>query len=847
MEFFVFLLLFLGQTDAKIISRPNVGIIFTQEQDVTINPTYWHHTVAIPLNVSLWEPYDTVCARNTTELCRTIDTVNTLYYKTSIQLQAQVSNIQSEIFQLAMAKNSLRDKRGLFDILGKGAKAVFGVATMDDVKVLAKHIAQLQTLVSDSDHNRKTDITTLHSYQVQADQRMDHLASHLESLDNALLNMSSKFDNFQLIMKDYMTYADMVARHSILFNDTFHLISWISQYNIRLSSLANTHTILQSLLHDIPHLVDGKLTPNIISPSLIRSLLSEVDNNLRSTDAKLTVACGLDYFYRNTGTVVSALHDNALFIKLNIPLTFKHSPFNLFMIDVLPVPTDETNEMYTILSDISPFLLLSSDNSSFLPLTFSQKNRLFDLAHPLNFIPKPVTQNNCIINVYFDIHDQVSKTCRLKILHKPNFPHDRVYLLPDFTYLMYTPNTKWLLKCPDRVDEVVSHSGIFTVTLQCKCFLSANAVSYTAAHTQCDDSTHTVSYSSNFLVYSSLYQSLNLQLNISKFSSEPIHFQLPASVIDSVKLHSLEKLDQSTNSEALHAFKPSSFNTDTSLYQYMNWFQSSTGSAFLSITSIILICFNVLLLTVVIVGAIKFRKMQIALATLSAVQSAKAIRFTLPTPTNMYYPPITISVPQWQTILLGLVLLCTTLVLLTLLYIWYHIPNLHSPLRRTHSQVVLSLSSDNIFLQLPLLSLPIDVLLPAQASQLPLLKISFSFSLLGPYAKLHWISRTLPAVHGFVSLPSKVRISFPQAFRLCRLLTQPHLCHIHYVTVSQIHLLTQLQASPPSPYHLLSSAPHDSSPPSSPTAPSPLYPKLNDTSSAPPSDSPPAVLSVVMS
>ena len=97
-----------------------------------------------------------------------------------------------------------------------------------------------------------------------------------------------------------------------------------------------------------------------------------------------------------------------------------------------------------------------------------------------------------------------------------------------------------------------------------------------------------------------------------------------------------------------------------------------------------------------------------------------------------------------------------------------------------------------------LLSLPIDIILSAQASQLLLLKISFSFTLLGPYAKFHYLLLSLLSI-----------------------------CHIHYVTVSQIPLLTTATSFPTFPIHFLPSVSIDSSPPSSTTAPSHSYSSLS--------------------
>ena len=147
---------------------------------------------------------------------------------------------------------------------------------------------------------------------------MDHLAKHLTSIDDVLINISKEIRKITIPPN----YQDKLLRKAI------YIISWNSNFTVQLLALAELVLSFQLLLHDIPHLVEGMLTPNIIFPTTLDNVLHTIDKEMRTMNYNFQPACDSEHFYRHKHAVISTLQDDHIFIKLKIPITSKPFEFS---------------------------------------------------------------------------------------------------------------------------------------------------------------------------------------------------------------------------------------------------------------------------------------------------------------------------------------------------------------------------------------------------------------------------------------------------------------------------------------------------------------------------------------
>jgi hypothetical protein len=652
----------------NIVVRPNVGVLFIPTPAPQTSVLHWRHTFAIPLHLPILNnTVDTIACPNNTSICPHLLALANLQHEASARITDQLISAKDQIIALMSSTSASRMKRGWLNVIGKGAKSLFGLATEEDVHTLKSHIAKLQHMIKNGDNNRIADIKQLHSFQLKASDRMDRLSNHLATVDDVLINITQQFNNLHEYSKQYFNLREMVIRHQDILGETINFVSWNSNSKLQLISLIETFNIFQAFLHDIPHLIKGKLTPNIISPIILNQLLSTIDQELMNMNFNLQVACDSTYFYEYSHSVVTTLHDNTIFLKLKVPITTHFKEFSLFRVDILPVPVHSEQDTYTLVKNVAQFLLLSSNNHTFLELSANDLIGFQDIGSPRTFVPHLVTSETCLLNIFFDLHEGISKTCQIDLLHDPRLPQNFVHTIRPNEFLIYAPTLQWTVSCPTKLDKTIRHKGLFSVTLQCQCTLKSADSMFTAVDMQCLRGQHVVEYSVNWFVYTALYKSaIPHQLHPSVLHEHPINFQIPSLLINTSKLRNLEKLDRISNKHTLELFNIS--NTKLDSMPLSEWFTvMDTSSSSVIIASVMAVVNLALIFTVIYL----FRKVNnlqcLIMATGATLKSTEALQFTLPPsmPTTTICPPAAVL----SQVNLGLILLICTILLGAFLFL----------------------------------------------------------------------------------------------------------------------------------------------------------------------------------
>ena len=136
------------QMASSLIVRPNVGVILMPQEVPQTATLHWHHTFAIPLNVStVMNVTDPIHCSHFTPTCQSFIMLQNSIYEAYNCMTSQLITTTCEIVSLMSHSPNDRIKRGRLNIIGKGAKSLFGVATEDDMNILKQHTLKLQNMM----------------------------------------------------------------------------------------------------------------------------------------------------------------------------------------------------------------------------------------------------------------------------------------------------------------------------------------------------------------------------------------------------------------------------------------------------------------------------------------------------------------------------------------------------------------------------------------------------------------------------------------------------------------------------------------------------------------------------
>ena len=151
---FVLLTLVSAQHSPMII-RPNLGIVLLKDRDITLSPSVWHHTIAIPFfpDIPMTTPAilcntDAINTTDVSDTCTTLQEINNLYMELKHRMTSDIHYTHTSIMDVMTVQDLApkRVRRGWFNLLGNIAKKVMGVATEGDVKILQGHMTQLMAV-----------------------------------------------------------------------------------------------------------------------------------------------------------------------------------------------------------------------------------------------------------------------------------------------------------------------------------------------------------------------------------------------------------------------------------------------------------------------------------------------------------------------------------------------------------------------------------------------------------------------------------------------------------------------------------------------------------------------------
>ena len=406
-----------------------------------------------------------------------------------------------------------RQKRGLFDFIGKVSKSLFGTATDEDVDVIKDQIQTVlreQKEATDQVHFVKN---SLQSYMLKQNQHSELLSTAIK-LNHDSINAFAK------------------AERAALDSTTETLIDWV---NI-LHSFGNHYTsVLNDILYDIDStmagietLLRGYLPIQFVPPELLEKTLTNIAEEV-STYGKFSLVHHDVGFYYHLRDITFTRLGNSLYIKIRVPLTVLSNTFDIFQIHSVPIPLAPGRSDFTKLICDKPYFAISQDELYYVVMSQMEYDfckgdefKMCEEIYQLQNINKP----HCAVGLYFGNSTMISEFCdNHYILSDKRQTH--IISINASSYLVSTSDLTWTKTCSGNNPISMKACQFCIVNLPCWCSVKSESFYLPPSVSQCDNETDNVviGHSVNLAALYKFYSKSKVLANISSHKT----FILPVS------------------------------------------------------------------------------------------------------------------------------------------------------------------------------------------------------------------------------------------------------------------------------------------------------------------------------
>ena len=259
------------------------------------------------------------------------DDVTTWQFKTR---QHQLENVQTQITQLKnelteiddIIKNSeiSRDKRALFSFLGNILSTITGTATEADIQKINSHLIQLNDANMEIKHVLDDSLTIVNATRIKTNE----LSETVNHLISGMSLIFDQFDNITAVAAVELKKQKFMKRVYIQISYSFHTIN---------KGLILLRQDIDSFKLKFSDVLNHKVTPTLLPPKQLKSLLQEVSSQLETVELPYDIDKHLLQYYSELSSHMFHASDG-LGIVISIPLVSRQSLIFLYKIVMYPIP-----------------------------------------------------------------------------------------------------------------------------------------------------------------------------------------------------------------------------------------------------------------------------------------------------------------------------------------------------------------------------------------------------------------------------------------------------------------------------------------------------------------------------
>lgn len=472
---FIYLIIFMGpagearlateSVDKQLLSFRNYGLYLRPQRSLRPINHRWTHTYVIdtpslpPLEALQSNP-TTLCSYRPTDsdpacpaLVQFQRAIREVEITTYHMLNQSFFEFQQILHSSVIDVNSARSRRSWFDIIGRGMKVVFGVATTEDLSKVYDTIQEVRRSQALGFQTAANVTTKFASFMRVAQNNFDTIFNAFSTF-----NKMSDLLNMQLLNQRKITTA--LEQHLIL------ILQQSVEFSTELYHISQFRLALQSALL-------GRITPDLIPPEVIKLTLNTIARKLSSVQTALflvpqtplAVYAGCDFsLWRD---------QDRLYVSLAFPISPLSSSLTLYQTLTTPVPFPQQPEHITLLQNLPTLVAYHRDHDLYLTFQsqpdYDSQSALFFLdQHPHVFHHRH--ERSCLSAFLNHDLSTISNLCTFAFM--PNAAEPQIFHL-QAGHLLLINISEYTLSCLNGSVKSINPPPFLEVILPCECLLDS--------------------------------------------------------------------------------------------------------------------------------------------------------------------------------------------------------------------------------------------------------------------------------------------------------------------------------------------------------------------------------------
>ena len=341
-------------------------------------------------------------------------------FQTEFQLEvdrinASKNRLENTLNEFKTLENKQRHKRAILN-LGSAFSWLFGVASDDDVSKIKTGMTHLQDNQKILSHIIEKSLTIINSSH-------DEIETNRKGINAIIKSMKNIINKIETVHKKLYASNDYFIKY-------LRVRSFIEHTKLTLHELDNVFNHFKLQLESAS---TGKLTPALFPPSLLRTVLTEIQQKLpNNLYLPFNFRTNIFKYYQTLNLRVSIIN-HKLIIITSVPLARKENYFNIYTTLSIPIPKKINStikgESHTLTAEYDikeQQFAINVDRSNYIKLSDFEATTCANRAATQCKLTKPIhqtaTSSSCTMAIFLNKKPSIQKYCRKIVKQTNEFP-----------------------------------------------------------------------------------------------------------------------------------------------------------------------------------------------------------------------------------------------------------------------------------------------------------------------------------------------------------------------------------------------------------------------------------------
>ena len=457
----------LGRSESSFVVQEN--LVFKKIADVTTSHQHWTVTLIVET-----KQYDTALDTILRKIAYTEEIVklakpalvrnlhsHLIGHKENLHWFSLLSNSIDELrikcenikTQLTKFRNlQSRKKRSLLPFVGGALSFLFGSVSEDELERISENVRKLEQNQLSIMHVLKENISLLNATRIAVSdnrEKINEVILAISSVENRVSKIS------EILTKEIIGLEAFIETYFKL----DHIIRELSEQTDTVSE----H--IQDLGWKINSLALGRLTPNIITPKCLQSILIQIQTKLDPTQGLPEDPVENLWKFYEFLTSKTVMQDKRILIVITVPILEHANEYEIYKVINLPLPL-RNGKMSTVQDGLTAHysveahaLAIDRERTKFVMLTDHELEacskevlKFCAINSPVYFVNKNAL---CVTSLFFGKRDMINRNCKSIVKTSVKLPQ-----------ATHVSKGKWAIstRTPLQFSIVCRHRDPFTVT-----------------------------------------------------------------------------------------------------------------------------------------------------------------------------------------------------------------------------------------------------------------------------------------------------------------------------------------------------------------------------------------------